>query len=76
MSSYFQYIFTRSKEENFMCNRCGCQLPNMTSFYKNRETGEILCKNCFDWKVRNNEISTDRVYYVNSKMVKSKMSKK
>ncbi len=61
LRNYFNYLFTRNVKEDFICADCGFEIPIYTPYYRNEKTGEVLCKLCFDKRVRDGTITTDKI---------------
>jgi formylmethanofuran dehydrogenase subunit E len=57
--NYFQYFLR--KDGNFKCNDCGFEILPLMAYYQNDNTGEVLCRDCFDKKVLNGEILLTKV---------------
>jgi hypothetical protein len=57
--SYFSYILKRGNQ--FKCSNCKFEILPLTAYYQNDNTGEVLCRDCFDKKVLNGEILLTKV---------------
>ena len=56
--SYFSYIL--KKGGRFKCASCEFEILSLMAYYENDNTGEILCRDCFNKKVSRGEIKVDK----------------